>query len=77
MAYADAFMKGSLQFEGPNTAGSEGYSSGFGLIAIPSVAEVDLKGEIASHRLSISKPHDWAHNRVSLYGIPFEFATSL
>ena len=43
---ADAFMKGSLQFEGPNTAGSEGYSAGFGLIALPSVAEVDLKGKL-------------------------------
>lgn len=38
-------MKGSLQFEGPNTAGSEGYSAGFGLIALPSVAEVDLRGD--------------------------------
>ena len=44
LVFADAFMKGSLQFEGPNTAGSEGYSAGFGLIALPSVAEVDLKG---------------------------------
>lgn len=41
-------MKGSLQFEGPNTAGSEGYSAGFGLIALPSVAEVDIKGELKS-----------------------------
>lgn len=41
---ADAYMKGSLQFEGPNTAGSEGYSAGFGLIALPTCAEVELKG---------------------------------
>ena len=43
-AFGDAYMKGSLQFEGPNTAGSDGYAAGFGVIAIPTVAEVDLKG---------------------------------
>jgi hypothetical protein len=45
--HADAYMKGSLQFEGPNTAGSDGYAAGFGVIAIPTVEEVDLKGGIS------------------------------
>ena len=43
-AHADAFMKGSLQFEGPLTAGSDGYGAGFGIIAEPSAREVDLTG---------------------------------
>ncbi len=33
-AFGDAYLKGSLQFEGV-AAGSDGYSSGFGLIAEP------------------------------------------
>lgn len=37
-------MKGSLQFEGPNTAGSDGYGAGFGIIAEPTAREVDLTG---------------------------------
>lgn len=45
-AFGDAYMKGSLQFEGPNTAGSDGYAAGFGVIAIPTVAEVDLQGAL-------------------------------
>jgi protein phosphatase 1K len=35
-AFGDAYMKSSLQFEGV-AAGSDGYSSGFGVIAEPSV----------------------------------------
>lgn len=42
---ADAYMKGSLQFEGPNTAGSDGYSAGFGLVAEPDVKVVELQGQ--------------------------------
>ncbi|KAF6257407.1 phosphatase 2C-like domain-containing protein [Scenedesmus sp. NREL 46B-D3] len=33
-AFGDAYLKGSLQFEGI-TAGGDGYSSGFGLVATP------------------------------------------
>lgn len=35
-AFGDAYLKGSLQFEGL-AAGSDGYASGFGLIAEPDV----------------------------------------
>ena len=40
-AFGNAYMKGSLQFEGV-TAGSDGYASGFGVIAEPSVQTVEL-----------------------------------
>eukprot|EP00798_Chlamydomonas_sp_ICE-L_P023587 gene23587-9115_t len=43
-AFGDAYMKGSLQFEGI-TAGGDGYSSGFGLIAVPYTALTPLTGE--------------------------------
>lgn len=40
-AFGDAYLKGSLQFEGI-AEGSDGYSSGFGLIAEPYVSVTDL-----------------------------------
>lgn len=43
-AFGDAYMKGSLQFEGVS-AGSDGYSSGFGVIAEPTVQVVELTAE--------------------------------
>mmetsp|Transcript_34515 Transcript_34515/g.102532 ORF Transcript_34515/g.102532 Transcript_34515/m.102532 type:complete len:342 (-) Transcript_34515:735-1760(-) len=45
-AFGDAYMKGSLQFEGI-TEGSDGYSSGFGVIAEPYVQEAELSAEDA------------------------------
>ena len=41
-AFGDAYMKGSLQFEGIAAGGSDGYSAGFGVIAEPSVETVEL-----------------------------------
>lgn len=43
-AFGDAYMKGSLQFEGV-AAGSDGYSSGFGVIAEPDVVVETLGPE--------------------------------
>lgn len=43
-AFGDAYLKGSLQFEGV-AAGSDGYSSGFGLIAEPYTTLTPLTGE--------------------------------
>eukprot|EP00890_Picochlorum_soloecismus_P002487 jgi/Picsp_1/3239/NSC_06079-R1_protein len=43
-AFGDAYMKGTGQFEGIQ-AGSDGYSSGFGVIAEPSVARQALSPE--------------------------------
>lgn len=43
-AFGDAYMKGSLQFEGI-PEGSDGYSSGFGVIAEPHIDITDLTGE--------------------------------
>jgi protein phosphatase 1L len=43
-AFGDAFMKGTGQFEGVQ-AGSDGYSSGFGVIAEPDVNVVELTPE--------------------------------
>ncbi|GAB4821446.1 hypothetical protein N2152v2_008492 [Parachlorella kessleri] len=40
-AFGDAYMKGSLQFEGVQ-AGSDGYSTGFGVIATPYTALTEL-----------------------------------
>ena len=40
-AFGDAYMKGSLQFEGVS-AGSDGYASGFGVIAVPDVSLTPL-----------------------------------
>ena len=42
-AFGDAYMKGSLQFEG-RAEGSDGYSSGFGVVAEPYLAEETLNG---------------------------------
>ena len=40
-AFGDAYLKGTGQFEGV-AAGSDGYSSGFGVIADPDVMTIDL-----------------------------------
>lgn len=40
-AFGDAYLKGTGQFEGVQ-AGSDGYSSGFGVIAEPDVSVVEL-----------------------------------
>ena len=45
-AFGDAYMKGSLQFEGVS-AGSDGYSSGFGVVAQPDVSLTPLEGGLA------------------------------
>ena len=42
-AFGDAYMKSSLQFEGLR-ASSDGYSSGFGVIAEPDTSLTDLTG---------------------------------
>ena len=46
-AFGDAYMKGSLQFEGVR-AGGDGYSSGFGVVAEPDTSLVDLSGTVAA-----------------------------
>ena len=43
-AFGDAYLKGTGQFEGV-AAGSDGYSSGFGVIAQPDVTVTELQGE--------------------------------
>lgn len=43
-AFGDAYMKSSLQFEGLR-ASSDGYSSGFGVIAEPDTSLTDITGE--------------------------------
>ena len=43
-AFGDAYLKGTGQFEGI-AAGSDGYSSGFGVIAQPDVTLTELQGE--------------------------------
>ncbi|KAI8477473.1 MAG: phosphatase 2C-like domain-containing protein [Monoraphidium minutum] len=40
-AFGDAYLKGSLQFEGIN-AGGDNYSSGFGVISAPYTADVEI-----------------------------------
>lgn len=47
-AFGDAYLKGSLQFEGI-TAGGDGYSSGFGLIATPYTTLGPLTGKGRRH----------------------------
>ena len=42
-AFGDAYMKSSLQFEGLR-ASSDGYSSGFGVIAEPDTSLIELTG---------------------------------
>ena len=46
-AFGDAYLKGSGQFEGIS-AGSDGYSSGFGVVADPSVTLTQLTSKPAS-----------------------------
>lgn len=65
---ADAFMKGSLQFEGPNTAGSDGYRAGFGIIAEPTTKEVDLTGDQRLRVLCLKSRTDFACPHVLLEG---------
>lgn len=43
-AFGDAYMKGSLQFEGISS-GSDDYGSGFGVIAEPSQQIIDITAE--------------------------------
>ena len=43
-AFGDAYLKGSGQFEGI-AAGSDGYSSGFGVVADPAVALTQLSSK--------------------------------
>lgn len=40
-AFGDAYLKGSLQFEGVN-AGGDNYSSGFGVVAEPFATDIEL-----------------------------------
>jgi protein phosphatase 1K len=42
-AFGDAYLKGSLQFEGI-VEGSDGYGSGFGVIAEPYIRVLDVSG---------------------------------
>lgn len=42
-AFGDAYLKGSLQFEGVR-AGGDGYSSGFGVVSEPETTLTDLTG---------------------------------
>ena len=42
-AFGDAYLKGSLQYEGVR-AGGDGYSSGFGVVAEPDTTLTDLSG---------------------------------
>lgn len=41
-AFGDAFLKGSLQFEGI-PEGSDNYSTGFGVIADPHITIIDME----------------------------------
>ena len=43
-AFGDSYLKGSSQFEGVS-AGSDGYSSGFGVIAEPDVQIMEITAE--------------------------------
>lgn len=43
-AFGDAYLKSSAQFEGV-VAGSDGYSSGFGLTSEPHIAIEEITGE--------------------------------
>ncbi|KAK9904264.1 hypothetical protein WJX75_008050 [Coccomyxa subellipsoidea] len=43
-AFGDAYLKGSLQFEGVR-AGGDGYSSGFGLVSEPDTTLIDLTAD--------------------------------
>ena len=53
-AFGDAYLKGSGQFEG-EADGGDGYSSGFGVIADPSVTVTQLSCE--NQLCSIAGPH--------------------
>jgi len=50
-AFGDAYMKSSLQFEGLR-ASSDGYSSGFGVIAEPDTSLNDITGKPMLNRKS-------------------------
>jgi protein phosphatase 1K len=53
-AFGDAYLKGSLQFEGVR-AGSDGYSSGFGVISEPDTVLTELTRAIPlPHLLPVS-----------------------
>lgn len=47
-AFGDAYLKGSGQFEG-EPAGSDGYGSGFGVIADPHVSLTQLSSMLADY----------------------------
>lgn len=51
-AFGDAYLKGSGQFEGVS-AGCDGYSSGFGVVADPTVSVTQLSSN-AMHVLLMS-----------------------
>ena len=54
-AFGDAYMKSSLQFEGLR-ASSDGYSSGFGVIAEPDTSLTDLTGAAVAGYQSVASP---------------------
>lgn len=57
-AFGDAYLKGTGQFEG-YAAGGDGYSSGFGVIADPSVTLTQLSCKsVMSALLGITYTHD-------------------
>ena len=67
-AFGDAYMKGSLQFEGVR-ASSDGYSSGFGVIAEPYTTLTDLQ---RAGQSCMACPRDschpnWMQESVSLH----------
>lgn len=55
-AFGDAYLKGSGQFEGI-AAGSDDYSSGFGVIADPYITLTQLTGRLFWLLLLFSAPH--------------------
>jgi protein phosphatase 1L len=58
-AFGDAYLKGTGQFEGV-AAGSDGYSSGFGVIADPDVMTIDLGASQDDKTLSKNNQnHSW------------------
>ena len=51
-AFGDAYLKGSLQFEGVR-AGGDGYSSGFGVVSEPDTTLIDITGAPCSHSVIV------------------------
>ena len=49
-AFGDAYLKSSAQFEGV-PAGSDGYSSGFGLTCEPYITVEDVKGVLQCYAM--------------------------